>query len=411
MEYFVIALLGFVGGGICVFIVLDKRRRHVELLKRQLDENTKDIELKLANVQDRERHLQEKSVALSKSAKDLASRVVAYTELQNENGVLRQDLRNLAVNARKLQLDGQQLQQSQDMISEKVKELGGRYLKENVKWIGIALNPNNFTSCKQKLLDVIERCRGIGFEITQVQEDEYLSDLRAEYERVVRTAFEREEQVRIKAQIREEQQREREIQRELDRVEREREVIEAALAKALAEAQDEHSAEIEGLRARLAEAEDKKRVISQAQLTKAGFVYVISNIGSFGEGIFKIGMTRRLVPEERVRELGDASVPFPFDVHMMISCENAPALENALHKEFFRLQVNRMNPRKEFFRTSIESIAELVRAHHGEVHYVADPEALEYRQSLSMSAEDQEFIEHVFEEVEEEEGVGAESLE
>jgi hypothetical protein len=96
---------------------------------------------------------------------------------------------------------------------------------------------------------------------------------------------------------------------------------------------------------------------------------------------------------------------------MMISCENAPALENALHKEFFRLQVNRMNPRKEFFRTSIESIAELVRAHHGEVHYVADPEALEYRQSLSMSAEDQEFIEHVFEEVEEEEGVGAESLE
>jgi hypothetical protein len=188
-------------------------------------------------------------------------------------------------------------------------------------------------------------------------------------------------------------------------------VIEAALAKALAEAQDEHSAEIEALRARLAEAEDKKRAISQAQLTKAGFVYVISNIGSFGEGVFKIGMTRRLVPEDRVRELGDASVPFPFDVHMMISCQDAPALENALHHKHLKQQINKTNPRKEFFRTDIESIVAVVREHHGEVEYVADAEALQYRESLSMSDEDQEFIEHVFEEVEEEEGVGVDAPE
>jgi hypothetical protein len=411
MEYFAIALLGFVGGSICVFFALDKKRKYYESLKQQLDVGIKDAEIRLAELQNRERQVQEKADTVLKGEQNLASRVVAYAELQSENGILRSDLKNLAVNVKKLQLDGQQLQQSQDTIDQKVKELGGRYLKENVKWIGNSLNPNNFANCKQRLLDVIERCRGIGFEIAPEEEGAYLADLRTEYERVVRAAFEREEQARIKAQIREEQQREREIQRELDRVEREREVIEAALAKALAEAQDEHSAEIEALRARLAEAEDKKRAISQAQLTKAGFVYVISNIGSFGEGVFKIGMTRRLVPEDRVRELGDASVPFPFDVHMMISCQDAPALENALHHKHLKQQINKTNPRKEFFRTDIESIVAVVREHHGEVEYVADAEALQYRQSLTMSDEDQEFIEHVFEEVEEEEGVGVDSPE
>jgi T5orf172 domain len=155
------------------------------------------------------------------------------------------------------------------------------------------------------------------------------------------------------------------------------------------------------LRARLAEAEAKERAISQAQLTKAGFVYVISNIGSFGEGMYKIGMTRRLEPLDRVRELGDASVPFPFDVHMMISCQNAPTLENALHKALFKHQVNKTNPRKEFFRSDIETIVNLVKEHHGEVEYIADAEALQYRQSLSMSDEDAEFVEQVFDTVDE----------
>lgn len=324
---------------------------------------------------------------------------MAYQELQQENSILKRDLSNLAVNIRKLSLDGAANQQTQVEIDRKVQELGARYLKENVKWIGNSLNPNNFANCKQKLLDVIERCRGIGFPVPAEQEQALLDELRLEYEKVVRAAFEREEQARIKAQIREEQQREREIQRELERVERERAVLEAALVKALAEAEDQHSAEIESLRARLEQAEANKRAISQAQLTKAGFVYVISNIGSFGEGVFKIGMTRRLVPQERVKELGDASVPFPFDVHMMISCENAPSLENALHRRFLKHQINKTNPRKEFFQTDIASIVEVVREHHGEVDYIADAEALQYRQSLTMSDEDQEFIEHVFEEL------------
>jgi hypothetical protein len=379
---------------------LSLRREELEQQFRQLKESTAQEFAKRREDLDLKFHQQQAELkSLELARKEFDSRMILYSELQDENSILKRDLANLAINIRKLSLDTQSTRGTQAEIDRKVQELGSRYLKENVKWIGNSLNPNNFANCKQKLLDVVERCRAIGFPIPPEQEQALLDDLRVEYEKVVRAAFEREEQARIKAQIREEQQREREIQRELDRVERERIVLEAALAKALAEAEDQHSAEIEGLRQRLEQAEANKRAISQAQLTKAGFVYVISNIGSFGEGVFKIGMTRRLVPQDRVRELGDASVPFPFDVHMMISCDNAPALENALHKRFLKHQINRTNPRKEFFRTDIESIAAVVKENHGEVSYLADPEALEYRQSLTMSDEDQEFIEHVFEDL------------
>ena len=229
------------------------------------------------------------------------------------------------------------------------------------------------------------------------------ANLKAEYQKAVRAAFEREEQARIKAQIREEQLRQKEIDRELKQLEREREAIKAALEKALADAKDQHSEEVERLKARLAEAEAKsQRAISQAQLTTSGHVYVISNIGSFGDGIFKVGMTRRLEPLDRVKELGDASVPFPFDVHAMISCNDAPTLENALHRKLHKTRINKTNPRKEFFKTDIETIFQVVKEHHGEVEYVVDAEARQYRQSISMSDEDEEFIESVYDDLDEE---------
>jgi len=141
-------------------------------------------------------------------------------------------------------------------------------------------------------------------------------------------------------------------------------------------------------------------------MTKSGHVYVLSNIGSFGEGIFKIGMTRRLEPADRVRELGDASVPFPFDVHMMISSDDAPTLENALHRALHRLRLNKIKPRKEFFRTDLDAIRQIVEQDHGEVDYVADAEALEYRQSFEMSEDDSEFIESLYEKLSDEDKNG-----
>jgi hypothetical protein len=307
------------------------------------------------------------------------------------------------MNIRKSRMDVAQTMRRQEELDKRSQDLAARYLKENVKIISGAVTSRNFTALKQRLLDVIEKCREIGFEVTPAQENLLVEDLKEEFEKAVRAELEREEQARIRAQIREEQKLQREIDRELKQAERERAIIRAALDRALAEAKTAHSQEIDQLQEKLAEAEARsQRAISQAQMTRAGNVYVISNIGSFGEGVYKVGMTRRLQPQERVKELGDASVPFPFDVHMMISCNDAPALENALHRGLHKLRVNKMNPRKEFFRTEFASILKIVEEHHGKVDYLADAEALEYRQSMTMTDADAEYVEEVYEQAEEE---------
>lgn len=115
---------------------------------------------------------------------------------------------------------------------------------------------------------------------------------------------------------------------------------------------------------------------------KAGYVYVISNIGSFGEDVFKIGMTRRLNPEERIDELGDASVPFDFDVHAMIFTDDAPALETALHQAFEKKKLNMVNKRREFFHVSLDEIKEVVKNNFDKtVEFIDTPPADQYRQS------------------------------
>lgn len=118
---------------------------------------------------------------------------------------------------------------------------------------------------------------------------------------------------------------------------------------------------------------------------RAGYVYVISNIGAFGEGIYKIGMTRRLDPQERIDELGSASVPFKFDVHAMIFSDDAPRLETALHNAFADKRVNMVNNRKEFYRVSLEDIEDVVKQNYdrtAEFSYI--PTAQQYRESLKV---------------------------
>lgn len=193
----------------------------------------------------------------------------------------------------------------------------------------------------------------------------------------------------------------------MKRIAAERKAIEKALAEALAQTQDEHSAEVEELRHRLQEAESKgQRALSMAQQTKSGHVYVISNIGSFGDHVFKIGMSRRLDPMDRIKELGDASVPFPFDVHMMLESSNAPALENALHRAFHDRRVNGVNLRKEFFRVSIQEIIDVVESlQDDEQHTIPftagpcsiEPEADQYHATLAMTEEDRQMIESTYE--------------
>ncbi|EMQ2878631.1 GIY-YIG nuclease family protein, partial [Vibrio navarrensis] len=121
---------------------------------------------------------------------------------------------------------------------------------------------------------------------------------------------------------------------------------------------------------------------SMAQLTRSGYVYVISNKGSFGENMYKIGMTRRLEPMDRVKELGDASVPFFFDVHALIPSDDAPALENKLHSKFASRRVNKVNHRREFFNLTFEEVEEALNEFvEGDFNLVRDVVAAQYEES------------------------------
>ena len=143
-------------------------------------------------------------------------------------------------------------------------------------------------------------------------------------------------------------------------------------------------ARITELQKQLEAVAEQKDKIAQLQNGKAGNVYIISNIGSFGEDVFKIGMTRRLEPQERVDELGSASVPFPFDVHSMIFSDDAVSLETQMHHILNDRRVNKVNLRKEFFRVSLDELEKLVQEICPTAEFKRTVLAEQYRQSLSI---------------------------
>ena len=202
----------------------------------------------------------------------------------------------------------------------------------------------------------------------------------------------REEQRAIKEQIREEQRAKKEIEKAIKLAEREEELVNKAIAKVkqqFKEASEAQKAQLEAqlqeLGVKLAEAEEKgKKAVSMAQQTKRGHVYIISNVGSFGENIYKIGLTRRLDPTERVQELGGASVPFPFDIHAMLLSDDAPALETKLHRHFIEYQVNKVNRRKEFFNISLQKLKEVIIDYGVECRWTLEAEASQYRETLAL---------------------------
>ncbi|MWJ27243.1 DUF4041 domain-containing protein [Halomonas sp. ZH2S] len=204
---------------------------------------------------------------------------------------------------------------------------------------------------------------------------------------------EQEEQREIREQMREEEKARRDIEKARKEVEKEERILAKAMEEARKQLESASEAERAEYQTRLAELELQlneaeargQRALSMAQQTKRGHVYIISNIGSFGENVLKIGMTRRLEPLDRVKELGDASVPFSFDVHAMIYSEDAPALERELHHQFAEHQVNRINPRKEFFNVPLVAVRKLIEEEQHEVHWTMAAEAWEYRESKALA--------------------------
>lgn len=268
-----------------------------------------------------------------------------------------------------------------------------------VKW-------NNVNQMQERIKKSFETINKIGESQTVTIQSAYLDlkikELTLEYEYQLKRQKEKEALRAAQEELREEEKARREFEQAQKEAEKEEANYEKALEKARKEIalatgdkQDILQEKIIKLEQELKEAQNKKeRAISMAQQTKRGHVYIISNIGSFGEQVFKIGMTRRLEPIDRIKELGDASVPFQFDIHAMIYSEDAPALENALHKTFANKKVNMLNYRKEFFKVTLDEIEHRAKELGLNTEFIRLSEAEEYRETLAILEKLNSAIEH-----------------
>lgn len=280
--------------------------------------------------------------------------------------------------------------------SEKMKSICTAYFELVCENIISASHKNGLEESVKKMMELKDKIEvmmcSIGLSFSESYMNSKLELLRTTYAYEEYKIRQKEERERERERIREEEKAQREYERERQTAEKD----EATARRKIEETQRKLAEEkgnqkkYEELQARIAELNEalqiaiqrQERAISMAQQTKHGFVYVISNIGSFGENIFKIGLTRRLDPTERIDELSNASVPFPFDIHAMIESENAPALEAALHQAFSAQKINKMNWRKEFFNVSLEEIEKAVKKSGIDATFIKDASAQQYRDSL-----------------------------
>ena len=221
-----------------------------------------------------------------------------------------------------------------------------------------------------------------------------VKELRLAFEYQQKKQEEKEAQKAARAELREAARLQKEIEAQRKKIAKEQTHYQTAYDHILK--QLEQSPEDEALLTKKSELENQLQDIDKAMKDidyreanqRAGYVYVISNIGAFGPDIYKIGMTRRLDPQDRVDELGDASVPFNFDVHAMIFSDDAPTLETALHKAFEDRKLNMVNTRREFFHVTLDEIKDVVKKNFDKtVEFIDVPDAEQYRISLKMQQE------------------------
>jgi uncharacterized coiled-coil protein SlyX len=254
---------------------------------------------------------------------------------------------------------------------------------------------NNATKMEERIRKSFSAINDLGqvmqVSISESYMDLKLAELRLEHELEQKKQDVMEEQRRAREKMREQEKALREAEAELERAAQDEEKFAKAIEKARVEAAEAQGEEHARLTSRILQLEDelakvqkrKDRARALAELTTAGYVYVLSNIGSFGENVLKIGMTRRLEPSDRVKELGDASVPFGFDVHAMVYSEDAPAIERAFHARFADRALNPLNLRKEFFRVSIADLESFAAEMGLQIAFTHVPEAREYREAVA----------------------------
>lgn len=263
------------------------------------------------------------------------------------------------------------------------------------------LTLGNINGIRNKIVISYERANKLfkndGVQISRQYLEYKLNELDFNYQHLVKKNDEKEQRAAIKEQMIDEAKAQKELEKEQKRIEKEQRKFNNELDKTmkyLSKSTDSIQSEIyaekiKELEAKIKELEsDKADVTKRLANTRAGYVYVISNIGSFGDNVYKIGMTKRLNPLDRVNELGSASVPFKFDVHAMIFSDDAPTLENHLHKVFADKSVNKVNSRKEFFNVTLKEIEkEVLDNFDATVEFTEYAKAEEYRRSLELNEE------------------------
>ena len=264
------------------------------------------------------------------------------------------------------------------------------YCVDNVKF-------NSIESFEKRIDKSFEAVRKLGrtwsAEVAQRYKELKIDELRLAFEYQLKKQDEKEEQRKAREQLREQQKLEQEIRAVREKIAKERKHFSAAIKQLEANLAGSSAEERADVEARLAEVRSQcsdldnaeKEVDYREKNAKAGYVCVISNLGAFGEKVFKIGMTRRLEPLDRIDELSDASVPFDFDVHALIFSDDAPMLESRLHKHFESTRINKVNRRREFFRAEIGEIEAIIRQNYEKVFdLVKEAAAADYRESLRL---------------------------
>lgn len=417
--------------GLVVLYFLNKELSH---LKLNYITNL-EIELRRKQLEDDESKILQE--AREKANSIIGESIKANQDLMNENSVLEQKIKKASETLKDLDkevfskyvnietyenITSEECKNNLSLLKIKEKELiksdnaiivtsrdDKKVLNNNIKQLlrsfnvecenlSINVSAKNIETTRNKIIKSFEALNKL-FSTDGVQLSKDLLSYKLEaitlvYEYELKKEQEREQQKAIKEQMIEEEKVRREIEKEKQKIEKEEAQFKNEinkLMKYMQKSQDDiqnqlYIDKIKELEENLKLLEkDKADILNREQNTRAGFVYIISNIGSFGEDVYKIGMTRRLVPMDRVKELSDASVPFEFDVHAMIFSADAPALESLLHQTFKNNQMNKINPRKEFFKVPLSKIMDIVKNNYNStVEFTMIAEAKQYRETLEL---------------------------
>ena len=351
-------------------------------------------------------NLQKQQMAITSELSDLESEVlIAHYNFSDYDGLASEECKNKIALIKQQEKDflksGDALYITSDGKKKEINDNCKQILRcFNAECDNILFNLSvkNIDSMRNKIAKSFESLNKIfsvdGIAMNSKLLEMKLDELNLSYTFELKREQEKEQQKAIKEQMIEEEKIRREIERKKQKIEKDETQFNNEITKLISYMQKTQSDiekqlyvdKIKELESKLSELEkEKENVLEREANALAGFVYVISNIGSFGDDIYKIGMTRRLEPMDRIKELSSASVPFEFDVHAMIFSDNAPELENTLHQHFEKQSVNRVNLRKEFFHVSLDEIETFVKNNfNNTVEFIRIPAASEYRQTLAI---------------------------